>query len=152
MLPSTASPTSSPLSFNVHEPELPFVMSRSDSKSIGRSPPSIGSAYGPNFFALIASSNFAGELNGSLPVSFARICDATVNGPSASSFDSGFNDFTVPYVTRSVPFASGGNAPPSTSFIAATYIGITSMSSPARAPSPANRCWRASACNGGARR
>ena len=46
-----------------------------------------GRAYGPNFFALIASSSFFGESNGSLPVSFARICDADVNGQSAGSFD-----------------------------------------------------------------
>jgi hypothetical protein len=53
-----------------------------------------------------------------LPWSFATICVAVVSGQSAGSFDAGLNDFTVPYVIRSVPFASGASWPPSTSRIA----------------------------------
>jgi len=96
MLPSNARPTSSPLSLSVGDPELPPVISRSLRKSTGSSPPSDGSAYGPYFFALMASRSFCGESNGSLPVFFAGICDATVNGQSFGSFDSGLNYFTVP--------------------------------------------------------
>ena len=78
------------------EPELPPVMSRSERKLIGSSPPSALSAYGPYCLAVIASSWALGASNGFSPVAYLASCAAVVNGQSASAGEFGLNDFTVP--------------------------------------------------------